>query len=135
MEYRALYRGGDVTDDWATIYRNSSSCHAFCVSVMQPSSLVSASIPNSWGADPYYVKCYNSSSGTPPNGIRVAFTSQINTAEMDPSLQQITPITNISACLRMQNYRKCYYFRKRFVGDFFSFSITITLIFFVITLF
>ena len=101
MEYRALYRGGDGSEDWATQYRDPASCQAFCVSVMQPSSIVSATIPNSWGADPYYVRCYNSSSGAPPNGIRVAFTSQINTAELDPSLPQITPITNISACLRM----------------------------------
>ncbi len=40
LEYRTLYRGGDGSDDWGTQYRDTKSCQAFCVSVMQPSSLV-----------------------------------------------------------------------------------------------
>ena len=57
------------------------------------------------GGDPHYAKCYDSNSPSPLNGIRFAFVSQIGTTNIDPSLPEMTPITNVSACMRTVSQR------------------------------
>ena len=53
------------------------------------------------GGDPHFAKCYDSNTPSPLNGTRLAFVSQVGTTDIDPSLPEMTPITNVSACLRM----------------------------------
>ena len=65
--------------------------------VMQPGSL-GACTPN---IDPYYAKCYDGISPSPLNDRRSSFVSQLGTTAIDSSLPQITPVTNVSACLGM----------------------------------
>ncbi len=68
---------------------------------MLPSGLCDLVAYNTYGCDPYYVKCYDTDSVSPLNGIRVALPSQIGTTGLDPALPQVSPITNVTACLRM----------------------------------
>ncbi len=53
-------------------------------------------------ADPHYAKCYDASSSTPLNGIRIAFSSQIGTSGIDPALPGPIAVGNVTACLRMK---------------------------------
>ena len=72
--------------------------------------------PNTEGCDPMYAKCYEgvSSQNMPLNGIRFAFQSQTGTSDYDPAVPQITPVTNISACLSTV----FYYFKEIFKDPF-----------------
>ncbi len=96
---RIVQRAGDASTDWMTIYRSTTNCESFCASVMQFGGATEAGAPNTYGGHPYYAKCFNWSSATPSNGVRVAFTSQIGTTDIDPSIPQMFPVTNVSACL------------------------------------
>ena len=94
---RIFHRAGDGSTDYHTMYRTTFNCTAHCQSVMTAGGLGGLHS----GGDPHYAKCYDSVTPAPLNGIRVAFPSQLNTWGIDPALPQITPITNVSACLRM----------------------------------
>ena len=104
--YSTMSRGVEFFGEMATIrqrgitlYRNTSSCFAWCSSVMVTGGLAYTPSPNSYGFDPLYAKCYTGVTSAPPNGIRLAFPSQMGTSAYDPAVPQITPITNVSACL------------------------------------
>jgi len=53
------------------------------------------------GCHPYHVKCLDATSTVPIYGIRFSFVSQLGSSEIDPAYEQMSPYTNISACLRM----------------------------------
>ena len=53
--------------------------------------------------DPHYAHCWDAYNPNPLNSRRMAFTSQIQTTGYDPSVKQIIPYTNITACLRISS--------------------------------
>ncbi len=105
---RIFHRGGNSAGtDFMTTWRATANCTSLCASIMAVSGLCWNIVPNTGGCDPYYAKCYETLSTLPLNGIRVAFASQYGTTNMDPGLPQITPITNISACLGLYFFIHC----------------------------
>ncbi len=104
---RIMHRGGGNSGgDWVMSYHscttNCSDCTGFCKKMMAYNTLDGYSPPND-NANPYYAKCYDAISPTPKNGIRFAFLSQLGTTDIDPSLPQAIPYTNVNACLRMSD--------------------------------
>jgi len=82
-----------------------SSCDSFCAYRMNADSFCCGAMPNGCGCSPYHLKCFNASGVTPLNRRRVAFQSQDGTNEIDPSIPQMTPFTNVTACLRMLHFQ------------------------------
>lgn len=102
---RVHHLGGDAPTDYHAIYSKTVNCSFLCANLMMTGGL--------WGlhsgGDPHYVKCFDSNTPSPPNGVRVAFVSQLGTTNVDPDLPQATPITNVSACMRtIANYLLCF---------------------------
>ncbi len=75
---RYLGRHGDDPADTGVGSYNKSSCFALCLNIIQAGV--------SWSCPGHYVKCYNSWSPTPLNGIRASFASQQGTMDIDPAL-------------------------------------------------
>ncbi len=95
-----MHRGGSGGGaDYFKVYVN---CTGFCVRVMAAGSLESPVYP---ACDPHFASCSDGLATAPLNGRRVAFPSQYGTSQMDPSLSATTPITNVTACLRMIFFR------------------------------
>ena len=74
----------------------------------------------------YHVKCLDATSIVPINGKRFAFVSQLGTTGLDPDFGQMTPYTNISACLRKIFY---YVLNNHVLLQFFKFDSGIFLIY------
>ena len=103
--YREHWRcGGTNGDCWYTASKNMASCTTLCQDIMLTVGVGCSVAPNAGGHDPYYAKCYDAVAPTPLNSIRVQYASQVGSADVDPELPQTTPITNVSACLRMHSY-------------------------------
>ena len=100
---RRMHRGGGGgNSDFLDIIRTATSCVTLCTNAMNLGGICgSGSVPNTYGCDPYFLKCLNASSPTPLNYIRMQFASQESTEALDPALPQIVPFTNVSACLRI----------------------------------
>ncbi len=104
--YRLAHRGGGFNGgDWISIWRSAVNCSSVCTNCMLPGGLQYAAYPNTQGFDPYYLKCFDARSSAPMNTRRLQLPSQEQTAQLDPNLPQIIPITNVSACLRMLIFR------------------------------
>lgn len=73
-----------------------NSCESFC-RVRTDFNLMGCIHNGSW---PQYMKCYDSNSIEPLNGLRVAFPSQTGTTDIDPIIPQM-PIGNSSFCMRI----------------------------------
>ncbi len=63
----------------------------------QVGSMDYANVPNTYGGNPYYVRCFDANSTTPLNGKRVQFPSQEGTGDIDPQLPQLN-ITDAYRC-------------------------------------
>ena len=96
---RMAHRGGGTNVEWLATSPTGQNCSALCLFRMQP-EYFECSSPCSYGCHPHYLKCYEAISPKPLNTLRLAFPSQIATSDMDASVPQITPYTNITACLR-----------------------------------
>ena len=108
-----MKRGGGSDGDHEYVVsniRDTSSCEAFCNSLMVAGGVGWDAGGNTWGEDPYYIKCFDNETALPLNGIRVAFASQFGTTNIDPALPGVTPYTNMSACMRMTCYLLSYFF-------------------------
>ncbi len=101
---RHVHRGGgNGGGDWldaCSFY--PVNCTNFCENVMKPGTLdYCPPVPNTWGFDPYYMKCFDASSPSPLNGMRTQLPSQQGTLDLDPLLPEISLIRNTNACIRM----------------------------------
>ena len=73
---------------------------------MNYDALCGVNVPLGYDANcsPYYLKCFDASASSPINQLRIQFPSQESTMLFDPAIPQMTPVTNVSACLRVQKY-------------------------------
>ena len=95
---KILHRSGSsitaFEGGWAAFGGN---CTAFCARRLEMDSL------SAGGHDPALVLCCDAFSAAPLNGLRVAFPSQMGTADTDPSLPFINNTGQIDQCWRMFN--------------------------------
>ncbi len=98
---RYLYLAGGANEkDWLRFYRAATNCTTLCTKSMLPGGLGYGSAPNTFEADPFYLKCYDGFNFMPLNGKRIQYVSQIGTVDLDPELPQMN-ITDVKSCLRM----------------------------------
>ncbi len=96
---RLLDRGGGRYESGGDSLADGSgnSCLDMCRTRMNYSGLAPL-------VSPFHTKCYDAVSFSPLNGLRVAFSSQEGTSDIDPAVPQMTPYENVSACLRRAFY-------------------------------
>ncbi len=100
---RIVHRGGGlVPGDWFVGNRGATNCSTLCKNVMLAGGLNGVGFPNTYGGDPHFVKCLDALGAAPLNGVRVQYASMESTTGVDPQLPQMTPVTNVLACLRMR---------------------------------
>ena len=78
-----------------------NNCSTFCTAragLTNPHYQMGSGASDSW---PYYIKCYDTNSASPLNGIRMALPSQSGTTDIDPIIP-ILSLGNIYLCLRMR---------------------------------
>ena len=92
---RLLRRGGGFSSYYYSTFTN---CSKFCALRMQPQSVWTSAPPSGVGDDPEFMKCYEISSSTPLNGIRLSFASQVATTDIDPYLPRMN-ISDYYGCL------------------------------------
>ncbi len=102
---RILHRsGGPESPDLICQGSSGSTCQTFCTTRMNYDSLCGANVPLGYDSNcsPYYLKCFDASASSPINQLRIQFPSQESTQLFDPAIPQMIPVTNVSACLRVQ---------------------------------
>ncbi len=100
---RILHRsGGPASPDALPLWTASENCSELCYYGMRFIGL------NIWwyewynisGNDPYYLKCFDAPTASPPNSIRIQTASQLGTNEVDPLLPRMN-VTDVFACFGM----------------------------------
>ena len=98
---RYLHRAGGANGiDWLQWYRDATNCSALCRNSMLSGGLQYNPYPNTFAADPFYLKCLNGFNFSPLNGKRIQYVSQSGTMELDPELPEMN-ITDVKSCMRM----------------------------------
>ena len=99
---RIAHRGGGAEGgDWMTVTSwEATNCSKMCTSLLGYNRLSTCCAE----AVPFHIKCFEAESLWPMNGRRFQFASQIATASTDPALPELIPVTNITACMRMEKF-------------------------------
>ena len=104
-------RGNTPSDDWFSSAKNpGATCEDFC----RCQTLPACEACGTTCEHTIFGKCYDAISETPLNGIRLAFPSQIDTMNYDPSLPTFEPYPNASICMRMNYFHFILYVHIKF---------------------